>query len=131
MVEFENIRRGEHLRQVASRSDLSTPATSLLEDVLERGRTAESIRPDVEAIDVHMLIGAYASSRSQPTTPSASSSAVTWWPPKSASGTGACSKTSWSPGTLARSAPLRGIGPHLIMRPRPWRRTVRGHARAA
>ncbi len=59
LVSIENIHRGEHLHQVASLRDLSTPAASLLDDVLARGRAEGVFRTDVDAIDVHMLISSY------------------------------------------------------------------------
>jgi AcrR family transcriptional regulator len=59
LVSIENIHRGEHLRQVESLRDLSTPAASLLDDVLARGRKEGTFRKDVDAIDVHMLISSY------------------------------------------------------------------------
>ena len=59
LVSIENIHRGEHLRRVASLRELSRPASSLLEDVLARGREEGVFRADVDAVDVHMLISAY------------------------------------------------------------------------
>ncbi|MFT4084154.1 MAG: TetR/AcrR family transcriptional regulator [Nocardioides sp.] len=59
LVSVENIHHAEHLRQVESLRDLSAPATSLLDDVLARGRKSGELRDDVDAIDVHMLISAY------------------------------------------------------------------------
>jgi AcrR family transcriptional regulator len=59
LVSVENIHNAEHLRRVESLRDLGTPAASLLDDVLRRGRDEGTIRADVDAIDVHMLISAY------------------------------------------------------------------------
>jgi AcrR family transcriptional regulator len=59
LVSIENIHRGEHLHQVESLRDLSAPASSLLDEVLARGRADGSVRDDVDAIDVHMFISAF------------------------------------------------------------------------
>jgi AcrR family transcriptional regulator len=59
LVAIENIHRGEHLRRLESLRELSTPAASLLDDILARGRDAGVFRDDVDAIDVHMLISSY------------------------------------------------------------------------
>jgi AcrR family transcriptional regulator len=59
LVTIENIHRGEHLRRVESLRELSTPAASLLEEILARGRASGQFRDDVDAIDVHMLISSY------------------------------------------------------------------------
>lgn len=59
LVSVENIHNGEHLRKVESLRDLGTPAASLLDDVLARGRASGEFRDDVDAIDVHMMISAY------------------------------------------------------------------------
>jgi AcrR family transcriptional regulator len=59
LVTIENIHRGEHLRRMESLRELSTPAASLLEDILARGRASGEFREDVDAIDVHMLISSY------------------------------------------------------------------------
>ncbi len=39
--------------------ELGTPAASLLEEILERGRSDGSFRGGVEALDVHMVISAF------------------------------------------------------------------------
>ena len=59
LVAIENIHRGEHLRRLDSLRELSTPAASLLDDILTRGRDAGVFRDDVDAVDVHMLISSY------------------------------------------------------------------------
>lgn len=59
LVSTENIHQAEHLRKVDSLRDLSAPAASLLDQVLQRGREAGEFRQDVNAIDVHMLISSY------------------------------------------------------------------------
>lgn len=59
LVSIENIHHGEHLREATKLGDLNAPATSLLEDVLARGRASGAFRDDVDAIDVHMVISSY------------------------------------------------------------------------
>ena len=59
LVAIENIHRGEHLRRLDSLRELSTPAASLLDDILTRGRDTGVFRDDVDAVDVHMLISSY------------------------------------------------------------------------
>jgi AcrR family transcriptional regulator len=59
LVAIENIHRGEHLRRLDSLRELSTPAASLLDDILTRGRDTGAFRDDVDAVDVHMLISSY------------------------------------------------------------------------
>jgi AcrR family transcriptional regulator len=59
LVAIENIHRGEHLRRLDSLRELSTPAASLLDDILARGRESGVFRDDVDAVDVHMLISSY------------------------------------------------------------------------
>jgi AcrR family transcriptional regulator len=59
LVSVENIHNGQHLRKVESLRDLGTPAASLLDDVLARGRASGELRGDVDAVDVHMLISSY------------------------------------------------------------------------
>lgn len=59
LVAIENIHRGEHLRRLDSLRELSTPAASLLDDILIRGRDTGAFRDDVDAVDVHMLISSY------------------------------------------------------------------------
>ncbi|NYI76902.1 TetR family transcriptional regulator [Nocardioides panzhihuensis] len=59
LVSVENIHNGQHLGKVESLRDLGTPAVSLLDDVLARGRASGELRGDVDAVDVHMLISSY------------------------------------------------------------------------
>jgi AcrR family transcriptional regulator len=59
LVSIENIHRAEHLKQVGSLRELATPAVSLLEEILERGRASGDFRADVDALDVHMVISSY------------------------------------------------------------------------
>jgi AcrR family transcriptional regulator len=59
LVAIENIHRGEYLRKIDKVRELGTPAASLLEQILEKGRADGTLRTDVDALDVHMLISAY------------------------------------------------------------------------
>lgn len=59
LVAIENIHRGEFIRRIESVRELAQPARSMLEQILERGRTEGVFRDDVEAIDVHLVISAY------------------------------------------------------------------------
>jgi AcrR family transcriptional regulator len=59
LVAIENIHRGEFIRRIESLRTLAAPAKTLLDEILERGRTAGAFRTDVDAIDVHLVISAY------------------------------------------------------------------------
>jgi AcrR family transcriptional regulator len=59
LVAIENIHRGEYISRLDSLRSLARPATSLLDDILARGREAGVFRSDVEALDVHLLISSY------------------------------------------------------------------------
>ncbi len=59
LVMIENIHRGEFLRQIDTLRELGLPAVDTLEGILERGRADGSVRGDIEAFDVHMLISSY------------------------------------------------------------------------
>ena len=59
LVAIENIHHGEYLRKIDKLRELGTPAASLLEQILEKGRADGTLRTDVDALDVHMLISAY------------------------------------------------------------------------
>ena len=59
LVSVENIHHGQHLGKVESLRDLGTPAASLLDEVLARGRASGELRADVDAVDVHMMISSY------------------------------------------------------------------------
>jgi AcrR family transcriptional regulator len=58
LVSIENIHQGEFLRRIESLRTGFTPIT-LLEGLLERGHAEGSFRPDVDALDVHLLISAF------------------------------------------------------------------------
>jgi AcrR family transcriptional regulator len=59
LVSIENIHRGEFIGQLDSLRSLSRPATSLLDDILSRGRDQGAFRSDVDALDVHIVISSY------------------------------------------------------------------------
>jgi AcrR family transcriptional regulator len=60
LVSIENIHRAEHLRQSEAILRENVTGVTLLEEVIERGVDAGLFRDDVDAIDVHMMISAYA-----------------------------------------------------------------------
>ncbi len=59
LVSIENIHRGEFIGQLDSLRSISRPATSLLDDILSRGRDQGAFRSDVDALDVHIVISSY------------------------------------------------------------------------
>ncbi|MEV6342719.1 TetR/AcrR family transcriptional regulator [Actinoplanes sp. NPDC051851] len=59
LVSIENIQRGEHVATLPHLVDLNTPAVSLLDELLSRGRSAGLFRSDVDAVDVHLMISAF------------------------------------------------------------------------
>jgi AcrR family transcriptional regulator len=59
LVSIENIHRGEFISRLDSLRSLARPATSLLDDILARGREQGVFRADVDALDVHLVISAY------------------------------------------------------------------------
>jgi AcrR family transcriptional regulator len=60
LVSIENIHRAEHLRQSETILRENVTAITLLEEVIQRGVRDGIFRDDVDAIDVHMVISAYA-----------------------------------------------------------------------
>ena len=60
LVSIENIHRAEHVRQSQTILRENATAITLLQDVIERGVRDGSFRDDVDAVDVHMIISAYA-----------------------------------------------------------------------
>jgi AcrR family transcriptional regulator len=60
LVSIENIHRAEHLSTSPMLDELAGPALQVLTGILERGRAAGLFRDDVDALDVHMVISAYA-----------------------------------------------------------------------
>src|SRR4051794_33368803 len=59
LVAIENIHRGEYIGRLDSLRSLAQPATSLLDEILSRGREQGVFRADVDALDVHLLISSY------------------------------------------------------------------------
>jgi AcrR family transcriptional regulator len=59
LVSIENIHRGDYIRRLSSLRELNQPAVTVLDTVLARGRAEGSIRSDVDALDVHLVISAY------------------------------------------------------------------------
>lgn len=60
LVQIENVHRAEHMQGSAVIRDLNSTAVQLLEQILERGVADGSLRGDIDAIDVHMIISSYA-----------------------------------------------------------------------
>ncbi|MCV7419529.1 TetR family transcriptional regulator [Mycobacterium yunnanensis] len=59
LVSIENIHRGAFIARLDSLRSLSQPATSLLDEILGRGRAEGAFRDDVDALDVHIVISSY------------------------------------------------------------------------
>lgn len=59
LVSIENIHHGEFIKRLDGLRTLNQPAVEVLETVLERGRVEGSVRTDVDALDVHLLISSY------------------------------------------------------------------------
>ena len=59
LVSIENIHRGEYIGRLDSLRALAQPATSVLDEILARGRQQSLFRPDVDALDVHIVISSY------------------------------------------------------------------------
>jgi AcrR family transcriptional regulator len=59
LVGIENVHNAENVKELAAMVDLGTPVIRLLDELLERGRHRGVLRPDVDAIDVHMMISAF------------------------------------------------------------------------
>ena len=59
LVSIENIHRAEHMAKSPAIAELGSPAIDLLARILERGRAEAVFRPDVDAVDVHMMISAF------------------------------------------------------------------------
>lgn len=60
LVSIENIHRAEHVRQSQTILRENATAITLLQQVIERGVRDGIFRDDVDALDVHMVISAYA-----------------------------------------------------------------------
>jgi AcrR family transcriptional regulator len=59
LVAIENIHHAKFLKKIGTLRELGTPAVSVLQEILDRGRRDGSVRPDVDALDVHMMISSY------------------------------------------------------------------------
>lgn len=59
LVSIENIHRGEFIKRLEGLRTLNQPAVDVLETALERGRADKTVRSDVDALDVHLLISSY------------------------------------------------------------------------
>ncbi|GGF05130.1 TetR/AcrR family transcriptional regulator [Mycetocola zhadangensis] len=60
LVSIENIHRAEHLRQSPTILRENVTAITVLEGVIERGVREGVFRSDIDALDVHMIISAFA-----------------------------------------------------------------------
>jgi AcrR family transcriptional regulator len=60
LVAIENIHRAEHISRSTTIPDLNSTAVATLTKVLERGIADGSFRADVDALDIHAMISAYA-----------------------------------------------------------------------
>ena len=60
LVSIENIHRAEHLRQSPTILRENATAITVLEGVIQRGVDEGVFRDDIDALDVHMIISAYA-----------------------------------------------------------------------
>lgn len=59
LVSIENIHHGEFIKRLDGLRTLNQPAVDVLEIVLARGRAEGSLRTDVDALDVHLIISSY------------------------------------------------------------------------
>lgn len=60
LVSIENVHRAEHLIQSETILRENATAITVLERVIERGVSCGEFRDDIDALDVHMIISAYA-----------------------------------------------------------------------
>ncbi len=60
LVSIENIHRAEHLRHSETIMRENVTAITLLQEVIQRGVRSGIFRDDIDAVDVHMVISAYA-----------------------------------------------------------------------
>ncbi|GAA2455128.1 TetR/AcrR family transcriptional regulator [Actinomadura vinacea] len=63
LVGIENIHHAEHLRKSDLLTNLGTPATGLISQILDAGRASGDFVTDADAIDVHMMISAFSNFR--------------------------------------------------------------------
>ena len=59
LVGVENSQQARNMSQVARLVDLNSSAIGVLRDALSRGQRAGTLRADVDAVDVHMMISAF------------------------------------------------------------------------
>ncbi|GAA2409202.1 TetR/AcrR family transcriptional regulator [Actinomadura vinacea] len=56
LVSIENIHRAEHLRKSEALTNLGTPVTGLISQILDAGRARGDFTTSADAVDVHMMI---------------------------------------------------------------------------
>ncbi|WP_062312942.1 TetR family transcriptional regulator [Demequina rhizosphaerae] len=59
LVSIENIHHGEYISRLGSLREVNRDALGILDGVLARGRAEGTIRDDVDALDVHLVISSY------------------------------------------------------------------------
>lgn len=59
LVSIENINHGRFIRRLDALRQINQPAVGVLESVLARGRAEETLRADVDALDVHLVISSF------------------------------------------------------------------------
>ncbi|WP_147107389.1 TetR/AcrR family transcriptional regulator [Nesterenkonia populi] len=59
LVAIENIHRGESIRAIDAVQDMGKPAVSLLDRIIAQGQQQGVLRPEVTALDTHLLISSY------------------------------------------------------------------------
>ena len=59
LVSIENIHNGKHLAQSERLRSLNMSVIQRLDGILQRGRRAGVFRPDIDPVDLHMLISAF------------------------------------------------------------------------
>ncbi len=60
LVAMENMNQAEHIKESTTIRDLNSTAISTMAHVLERGIADGFFRSDIDAVDAHMMISAYA-----------------------------------------------------------------------
>jgi|SRR5690625_3572491 len=59
LVSIENIHHGAFIKRIDGLRTLNRPALGVLDSILATGRADGSLRDDVDALDVHLLISSY------------------------------------------------------------------------
>ncbi len=59
LVSIENIHHGKYLAQSSSIRALNATVVDMIDRILQRGRSADVFRSDIQPIDLHMLISAF------------------------------------------------------------------------